>query len=112
MKRVAAELSARWKDGKTAIHYIAEYYDYPARQRWLESRGIRETDDGHHDEVSVEAIMLTVDPATVRMQERLARGKFSINGVDLAPVERTIALGRALVDHIATVTVQAIRARP
>jgi hypothetical protein len=56
-----------------------------------------------------EAIMMTVDPTTVRMQQRMAAGKFSINGVSLAPAERTIALGRELVDYIADVTAEAIR---
>jgi hypothetical protein len=43
----------------------------------------------------------------VRMKERIAAGKFSIHGVELAPAERTIVLGRQLVDHIATTTAEA-----
>jgi creatinine amidohydrolase len=53
--------------------------------------------------------MMVVDPTTVRMTERIAAGKFSIHGVELAPAERTIALGRQLVDHIATTTAEAAR---
>ena len=53
--------------------------------------------------------MMGVDPTTVRMKERIAAGKFSIHGVPLAPAERTIALGRELVDYIATTTADAIR---
>jgi hypothetical protein len=45
------------------------------------------------------------------MEQRIAAGKFTIHGVSLAPAERTIELGRALVDHIATITAAAIRNR-
>ena len=109
MKQVAEELGARWTDGKTSIHFIPEYYDWPGRQKWLQARGINEVDEGIHDEFSADAIMMLVDPTTVRMQQRIARGKFSIHGVDLAPAERTIALGRGLVDHIAETTAAAVR---
>lgn len=104
---VAAELSARWAETETRVHYVPEYSDWPGRQKRLEERGIHEVDQGVHDEISVEAIMMTVDPATVRMEQRLASGSFSINGVDLAQAERAIALGRDLVDHIATETANA-----
>jgi hypothetical protein len=43
------------------------------------------------------------------MRERIAAGHYSINGIALAPAERTTRLGRDLVDHIADVTAQAIR---
>jgi creatinine amidohydrolase len=109
MREVAASLAARWTDGKTAIHYVPEYYDWPGRQNWLRARGIHEVDEGIHDEFSADAIMMVVDPTTVRMKERIAAGKFSIHGVELAPAERTITLGRQLVDHIATTTVEAAR---
>jgi hypothetical protein len=43
------------------------------------------------------------------MRQRVAVGKFSINGVPLAPPEQTIALGKRLVEYQASVTVEAIR---
>jgi len=43
------------------------------------------------------------------MPQRLVAGKFSINGVDLAPVDETVALANDLIDYQATVTVEAIR---
>jgi creatinine amidohydrolase len=110
MKQVAEELSARW-GGTSRVHYIPEYYDWPARQQWLQARGIAEVDEGIHDEFSADAIMMLVDPNSVRMRQRMAKGLFSIHGVSLAPAERTIELGRGLVDHIATVTADAIRKR-
>jgi creatinine amidohydrolase/Fe(II)-dependent formamide hydrolase-like protein len=109
MKEVAEELSAKWSGEETEIHYIPEYYDYPGLTRWLESQGIHEVDEGHHDDYGISAIMMTVDPNAVRMEERIAKGKFSINGVSLAPAEKTIEMGRRAVDYRATVTVNAIR---
>lgn len=109
MREVAASLGSRWSDGRTTIHYVPEYYDWPGRQDWLRARGIREVDEGIHDELSADAIMMTVDPTTVRMKERVAAGRFSIHGVELAPAERTIAIGRELIEHIATTTASAVQ---
>ena len=111
MKLVAETLDKVWSGSGTRAFTVPEYYDWPSRQRWLAARGYRETDQGIHDELSAEAIMLSVDPVSVRMKERVAAGKFSVNGVALAPVDRTVKLGKALVDHIAEVTAQAIRKR-
>ncbi len=109
MKEVAAELSAKWAGGKTTIHYIPEYYDYPGLTKWLESQGIREVDEGHHDNFGITSIMMTVDPNTVRMRHRIATGKFLINGVSLAPAEKTIQMGKKAVEYRAAVTVAAIK---
>ena len=108
MKDVAAALTEKWA-GKTTIHYIPEYYDYPGLTKWLESQGIRQVDEGHHDDLGISALVMTVDPNAIRMRQRLAKGKFSINGVNLAPAEKTIELGKKAVDYRATVTVAAIR---
>lgn len=109
LREVAKALTAAWADEDGArVIYVPEYYDWDARARWLAERGYKETDEGYHDELSATAMMLSVDPQSVRMDERIAAGRFSINGVDLAPAEETAATGRALVDHIAEVTVRAI----
>jgi len=112
MKEVAAELSGKWAAAGAAIHFIPEYYDFynsGALSKWMESQGVRETDEGHHDNVAITAMMMAVDPGAVRMKQRRAKGKFSINGVALDPAEKTIALGRRAIEHRATVTVAAIR---
>lgn len=111
MARIADELNAQWAGSGAKAMFIAEYYDWPGRQRWLAARGYREIDEGLHDELSAEAIMLSVDPRSVRMAERVAADRFRINGIALSPADRTAALGRELVDHIADVTVKAIRRR-
>ena len=109
---VAQALSAKWTDGKTSIHHVPEYYNWVQRQEWLRERGINEVmqDPGLHDEFSATSIMMLTDPTTVRMEQRIRAGHFSINGVDLAPIPRTLSLGRELVDWIAEVSVEAIHA--
>lgn len=109
MKAVAAELNAKWKDGKTKFHFVPEYYNYGNLAKWLEERGIKQTDEGLHDDFAMEAMMLSIDPASVRMKQRVAAGKFKINGVDLAPAEKTVELGKKLIDYRAEVAVAAIR---
>ena len=107
MKEVAAELKS-----KATIHFIPEYYDFynsGALSKWMESQGIKEVDEGHHDNVAITAMVMTVDPTAVRMKERRAKGKFSINNVPLDPAEKTIALGKKAVAYRAEVTVEAIK---
>jgi creatinine amidohydrolase/Fe(II)-dependent formamide hydrolase-like protein len=110
MKAVADALDAKWKDGKTRVHFIREYYNYPAVTKWLEEQGIKQASEGIHDDFAITAIMMTVDPTTVRMKQRLAAGKFRINGVELAPAEKTIEWGKKIVNFRAEATVKAIRA--
>ena len=109
MKAVAAELNAKWTDGKTKLHFIPDYYNYGDVKKWLEEQGLKQTDEGLHDDFAITAIMMTVDPTSVRMKQRIAAGNFRINGIDLAPAEKTIAWGRRIIDYRADVTVQALR---
>jgi len=109
MREVAEELTQKWKGGKTSIHYIPEYYDYPGLTRWLESQGIHEVDEGLHDDFGISAIVMTVSPDHLRMKQRMAKGKFSINGVPLYPVDKVVAIGKSAVNYRADLTVAAIR---
>jgi creatinine amidohydrolase/Fe(II)-dependent formamide hydrolase-like protein len=109
MKAVAAELNGKWTGGKSRVHFIPEYYDYGGVEKWLESQGIKQTPEGYHDDFAITAQMMVVDPTTVRMKQRIAAKRFSINGVDLAPAAKTIEWGRKIVDYRASVTVQAIQ---
>ena len=108
MKAVAGELSQRWKGSGVTIHYIAEYYDYPGAMKYLESLGVKQTDEGWHDDVAISTLMMTVDPTTVRMKQRQAKGLLSINSVSLAP-QRSLELGRKVVEWRAARTVEAFR---
>lgn len=109
MANVAAALSKKWAGGRTRIHHIAEFYDYPGVKKWLETQGIQQTDEGIHDDYAISAQMMAADPNSVRMKERMAAGKFSINGVPLAPPEKTIAMGRRIAEYRAEIAVKAIR---
>lgn len=109
MKAVAERLNAKWADGKTRVHFIPEYYDYPGVTKWLAGQGIKQISEGIHDDFGITAIMMTVDPTTVRFKQRVAAKKASINGVPLEPAEKTIDWGKKLVDFRADVTVKAIR---
>jgi hypothetical protein len=106
MQEVADELSAKWR-GKPAIHYIAEYYDYPGVTKYLESLGVKQVDEGIHDDFGISSIIMTVDPAAVRVKQRIAKNKLTINGISLAP-PRSVELGRKVVEYRASVTVAAI----
>lgn len=109
LKAVAEQLNASWKGGKSKLYYIPEYANYKDLPAWLESQGIKQSDDGLHDDFGMTAQMLSIDPSSVRMKQRIAAGKFKINGVDLAPAEKTAEWGRKIIDFRAQVTVQAIK---
>jgi creatinine amidohydrolase/Fe(II)-dependent formamide hydrolase-like protein len=108
MKRVAEQLHSRWGASGPRVHFVAEYYDYDEVAAWLEKEGLHQVPEGLHDDLAVTAILMTVDPNLVRMKERGAAGKFSINGVELAPAAKTIELGKRIVDFRADATVRAI----
>jgi creatinine amidohydrolase/Fe(II)-dependent formamide hydrolase-like protein len=110
LKNVAAALTAKWTDGKTRIAYIPEYYNYGDVAKWVEEQGIKQVDEGLHDDYAMTAMMMAVDPDSVRTKQRIKANKFRINGVDLAPMEKTIAFGKKVIDYRAEVAVKAIRA--
>ncbi len=112
MQAVADTLSIEWPTDSTSIHYISEYYNaHPVlpQNKWLETQGIHEVDEGLHDNFVSSAILMTVDPNLVRMQQRIKANKFSINGVNLAPSERTIEIGKRAVEYLTEKTVVAIQ---
>jgi len=109
MKAVAAELNDAW-DETPSVHYIAEFYDYPGLQKWMEETlGIHQVSQGIHDDFQITSMMMTVDPRTVRYDERVRKGLDSINGVPLTPLAKTQELGRAAVEWRAARTVADIR---
>jgi len=113
MAKVAGALGERWAGSGTAIHFVREYYDpgWALTEDYTRATlGVRETrHDGYHDDIWVTAMMMVTDPAQVRYEERVAAGLASINGVPLAPLARTVALGRAMIDFRARYTADAIR---
>ena len=110
MEAVAKKLNAQPSNIKGRILYIPEYYNFPAVGKWLQEQGIQQEPEGYHDDFGMTAMMMAVDPDSVRTKERIAVGKFSINGVKLAPVEKTIVWGQRIIDFRAEATVKAIHA--
>jgi creatinine amidohydrolase/Fe(II)-dependent formamide hydrolase-like protein len=108
LKAVADQLNAKWKESRTRLFFIPEYYNYANLTTWLESQGVKQTPEGLHDDFAMTAMMLAIDPSSVRMQQRIAAGKFRINGVELAPAEKTIEWGKKIIAHRADETVKAI----
>ena len=110
MKAVAEKLNAAWQ-GKPQVIFVREYYEQAGVTAWLEKQGIKQTPEGLHDDFAMSAQLLAVDPRTVRMEQRIKAGNFRINGIDLAPAERTVELGRKIIDLRAEQTAAAIRSR-
>lgn len=113
--RAAAEtLSAKWAGGGATVHHVPEYYNWGTpggvRQFILDS-GIPEKfdADGIHDEYAITAVLMAADPRFVRLDERVAANKATINGVSIVPKEKTIEIGRKVVEFRANHAVEAIR---
>lgn len=112
MKKVADALSAKWAAAGSSerIYFVAEYYQYAALQEWVaKDLGIVQVDEGLHDDYAISSMMALVDPASVRFEQRVARGKDTINGVRLSPLAATQANGRKIVDRRVEATVAALQ---
>ena len=110
MKEVAATVSTAWAGSGARVHFIPEYYNYADVEAFEERElGIHEKMEGLHDDYYISAIIATVNTDAIRMPERIKAGKFVINGVPLAPIEKTIAHGTKIVEFRTQVTVAAIR---
>jgi len=107
---VADELTKKWTDGSTRVVYVPEYYNYGEVAKWLESQGIKQEPEGLHDDFAITAMMMSVDPGSVRASQRIAAGKFSINGVNLAPQEKTAEWGRKIAAWRADAAIQGLQA--
>lgn len=127
MEAVAVELNRRWANEPARVHYLREYY---YEDQWsydfLKSRGIVQIDktppageapdrpaairNGLHDDIYYEAQVAVQDPTLIRMKERRKAGLFSLHGVPLDPIRRTLQLGRDLAQYRAGITAKAFRA--
>jgi creatinine amidohydrolase/Fe(II)-dependent formamide hydrolase-like protein len=110
MKAVAESLNARWGGKGSVARFIPEFYDNNGLIAYMNNElGIKEpNEDGWHDYYWITALMMAVDPSVVRYEERVKAGKASINGVSIAPKERTIEVGKKLIEWRTTQTVRAI----
>lgn len=108
MFMAAKELNSEWQNECKAI-YINEYYDNYRVAQWLKEQGIREVDMKVHDSFQYTSQIMALNPTYVRMNQRIKNGDFSINGVNLLPVDKTIELGKRLCSYQADITVEAIK---
>jgi len=113
MQNVAAKLNERWRDMGIRAHFIREFYTpgWEETEKYTrETLGVVETkSDGHHDDIWVTAMMAVTDPVQIRYDQRVAAGLASINGVPLEPLEKTVDLGRKMVEFRAAYTAAIIR---
>ncbi len=120
-QRGMAAVAERWNADPprpgVRLHHVPEYY---TEDLWsfeqLKQLGIEQTPDVQsatrgdiHDDFHYDAIIATVDPGAIRTRERRTAGEFSINGVSLDPLDRTIAVGEALAARRAEITIEAFR---
>ena len=126
MEKVAAELNRKWAGERARVHYLREYY---YEDKWsygyLKSLGITQIDktpppgqaadrpadwrNGIHDDLYYEAQVAVQDPKLIRMDQRRNVGLFSLHGVELAPIDRTIEIGNKLAKYRAGITAKAFQ---
>jgi creatinine amidohydrolase len=117
MKEVAAALDAKYKADGKRFSFIPEYYEYDAVQKLIKDNGIPEQielgasqgSDRIHDEYGIDALMALYDPNSIRIEQRKKVNKTTINGVSLLPMDKTLAMGRKIVELRTKMTVDAIQ---
>jgi creatinine amidohydrolase len=127
MRNVAEALNKKWiaESSPARVHYLPEYY---TEDQWsydfLKSQGIvqidksapadrqdRRTDtrNGMHDDIYYEAQTAVQDPTLIRAEQRIKAGLFTLHGVDLSPVSKTVELGKKLAAYRAGITAKAFQ---
>lgn len=111
LEATAATLNERWRGTGGRALYIPEFYAYDALLEHMNALGVVEPDDeGLHDALWITVLMMTVDPASVRYEERVRAGRATINGASIEPLEERVELGRQLMQFRVRQTIDAIRA--
>ena len=108
MKAVAGRSNSQWRGKGARAHFIPEFYDHDV-DGWLVTQGLRQKPEGLHDDFVQTATLAAIDPQLIRMKQRVAAGKFHINGINLIPVENTIAWGRKIIAERTRVSAEAIQ---
>jgi creatinine amidohydrolase len=116
MKEVTAALNEKYKGEGARFYFIPEYYDYSSVQKLIKDNGIAEQieigassgSDRIHDEYGIDALMALYDPKSIRIDERTKAKLATINGVSLLPMNKTLEMGKKIVELRAKLTVDAI----
>lgn len=115
MDATAKALNDRWEKSGTRAHFIREFYSpgWEETEEYTERElGVAEGEhDGYHDDIWVTAMMMVTDPTSVRYEERLAADRASINGVDISDLDKTVELGRKMIEFRARHAAGIVRAR-
>ena len=110
LKEVAEELSQTWKDGSSRVHFIPDYYDRRAVQEYVRTKlGITEGRGGFTDNYYNTSILIAINPESARLQQRTDADQLTVNGVNLKPIDKTIANGKAILQIQSDQTVAAIQ---
>ena len=113
LKEVAAELTAKWASSPTHVHFVADYYDRSAAQNYIKNTlGIKEEripGGGFGDNYYNTAILFAANPEGIRLQQRIDADTLTVNGVNLKPIEKTIANGKHILEIQTDQTVKAIQ---
>ena len=106
---VAERLNTRWSDARA--HHIAGFYDNNGLIKYMNDElGITEpSSDGVHDSYWITALQMVNDPSTVRYEQRVAANKAMVNGVSIADLDKTVAVGKKLMQWRVDKTVKLIR---
>ena len=102
LRAVAQELSAKWAGSPVIVH-VPEFYNWTSPggvRQFVADNGIPEklNSDGIHDEYGLTAPLMAIDPTLVRLEQRVEAGKTTINGVSIVPKEKTIEMGRKILE--------------
>jgi creatinine amidohydrolase/Fe(II)-dependent formamide hydrolase-like protein len=111
MQAVATKLNTEWNATPVVAH-IREHYAYSTVTALLRQEGVikeGQPDDQLHDDPGITMNMFVTDPNSVRWAQRVKAGKATINGVPLEPKDKTIEMGKKIVEFRATVGAEAIR---
>lgn len=116
MQEVVATLNAKYAGKPARFFYISEYYDYTSVQKLVQDNGVGEQiklgassgSDGIHDEYGIDALMALYDPNSIRIEQRKKANRTTINGVSLLPLEKTLEMGKKIVELRTKLTVDAI----
>jgi creatinine amidohydrolase len=115
---VATELTEKWKGQDVRAMHIREYYNYGDVLRYQNevllpqltaAKRIEENKDldGYHDDYYISSLIMNDSPRHVRYEERAKVNLTHINSVPLV-LEEALAVGKALAQFRADVTVAAI----
>ena len=92
------------------MHYVAEYYDRTAVQNYIKNTlGLIEKNGGFGDNYYNTSILISLDPTALRLQQRIDAKQLTVNGINLEPIEKTIANGKKILEIQTDQTVKAIQ---